>query len=116
MDVSPSIKRASELDTQFPLTKFHSQLIWRNFWRIRYLAGSVRSEGVLLILEVRRTQISDRIRKLQELVPNMDKVLKVHGNTLEKRCNSSSFGNGCLMLNCGMWLVLVSFPDGSDRA
>lgn len=27
MDVSPSSKRASELDTQFPPTKFHSQLV-----------------------------------------------------------------------------------------
>lgn len=27
-----------------------------------------------MIVQVRRTRISDRIRKLQELVPNMDKV------------------------------------------
>jgi hypothetical protein len=30
----------------------------------------------LLLTQVRRTKISERIRKLQELVPNMDKVLR----------------------------------------
>lgn len=37
--------------------------------------NSSRVQLFLCFWQVRRTRISDRIRKLQELVPNMDKVI-----------------------------------------
>ncbi|MBA0796309.1 hypothetical protein Gohar_021517, partial [Gossypium harknessii] len=97
MDVSPSSKRASELDTQFPLTKFHSQLKGEPSDQIFGGISNLIDVDMEKLLEdsvpcrvrakrgcathprsiaerVRRTRISDRIRKLQELVPNMDKV------------------------------------------
>jgi hypothetical protein len=39
----------------------------------------------LLLTQVRRTKISERIRKLQELVPNMDKVLPPSAATCTNR-------------------------------
>ncbi|KAB2048802.1 Transcription factor bHLH80 -like protein [Gossypium arboreum] len=96
MDVSPSSKRASELDTQFPPTKFHSQLKGEPSDQISGGISNLIDVDMEKLLEdsvpcrvrakrgcathprsiaerVRRTRISDRIRKLQELVPNMDK-------------------------------------------
>lgn len=48
---------------------------------------------MLLLCKVRRTRISDRIRKLQELVPNMDKVsyLLEFLVLLSKFCINSNF-------------------------
>ncbi|MFQ6650286.1 hypothetical protein Gotur_023271, partial [Gossypium turneri] len=97
MDVSPSSKRASELDTQFSPTKFHSQLKGEPSDQISGGISNLIDVDMEKLLEdsvpcrvrakrgcathprsiaerVRRTRISDRIRKLQELVPNMDKV------------------------------------------
>lgn len=31
-----------------------------------------------LLNQVRRSRISERLKKLEELVPNMDKVMKIH--------------------------------------
>ncbi|XP_038998297.1 transcription factor bHLH80-like isoform X1 [Hibiscus syriacus] len=96
MDVSPSSKTASELDTQFPPTKFHSQLKGEPSDQISGGISNLLDVDMEKLLEdsvpcrvrakrgcathprsiaerVRRTRISDRIRKLQELVPNMDK-------------------------------------------
>ncbi|KAK8492175.1 hypothetical protein V6N13_031804 [Hibiscus sabdariffa] len=96
MDVSPSSKRASELDTQFPPTKFRSQLKGEPSDQISGGISNLLDVDMEKLLEdsvpcrvrakrgfathprsiaerVRRTRISDRIRKLQELVPNMDK-------------------------------------------
>ncbi|KAG8472723.1 hypothetical protein CXB51_034596 [Gossypium anomalum] len=96
MDVSPSSKRASDLDTQFPPTKFHSQLKGEPSDQISGGISNLIDVDMEKLLEdsvpcrvrakrgcathprsiaerVRRTRISDRIRKLQELVPNMDK-------------------------------------------
>ncbi|XVF37291.1 hypothetical protein REPUB_Repub19eG0133400 [Reevesia pubescens] len=96
MDVSPSSKRATELDTQYPPTKYQSQLKGEQSgqissgisnlidmdmeklledsgpWRVRAKRGCA-THPRSIAERVRRTRISDRIRKLQELVPNMDK-------------------------------------------
>jgi hypothetical protein len=37
---------------------------------------------MIAYLQVQRTSISDRIRKLQEFVPNMEKVRKLEHNIL----------------------------------
>ncbi|XWS24773.1 hypothetical protein CRYUN_Cryun27aG0013000 [Craigia yunnanensis] len=92
IDVSSSSKRARDLDTQYPPTKFQSQLKGEQSGQISNLID-VDMEKLLeasvpcrvrakrgfathprsIAERVRRTRISDRIRKLQELVPNMDK-------------------------------------------
>ncbi|XVF73990.1 hypothetical protein PTKIN_Ptkin13bG0026000 [Pterospermum kingtungense] len=95
-DVSPSGKRARELDTQYPPTKFQSQLKGEQIGQISSGISNLIDMDMEKLLEysvpcrvrakrgfathprsiaerVRRTRISDRIRKLQELVPNMDK-------------------------------------------
>ncbi|KAK8994187.1 hypothetical protein V6N11_045295 [Hibiscus sabdariffa] len=96
MEVSPSSKRANELDTQFPPAKLHSQLKGEPSDQLsggisnlldvdmeKFLEHSVpcrvrakrgcATHPRSIAERVRRTRISDRIRKLQELVPNMDK-------------------------------------------
>ncbi|XVE55030.1 hypothetical protein DITRI_Ditri03aG0128400 [Diplodiscus trichospermus] len=96
IDVSPSSKRARELDTQYPPTKFQSQLKGELSGQISSGISNLIDVDMEKLLEdsvpcrvrakrgcathprsiaerVRRTRISDRIRKLQELVPNMDK-------------------------------------------
>ncbi|KAK6246553.1 hypothetical protein SCA6_009643 [Theobroma cacao] len=96
IDASPSSKRARELDTQYPPTKFQSQLKGEQRGQISSGVSNLIDVDMEKLLEdsvpcrvrakrgcathprsiaerVRRTRISDRIRKLQELVPNMDK-------------------------------------------
>ncbi|OMO53982.1 hypothetical protein CCACVL1_28163 [Corchorus capsularis] len=92
IDVSPSSKRNREPDSQFTPTKFQSQLKGEQSGGVSNLID-VDMEKLLedsvpcrvrakrgcathprsIAERVRRTRISDRIRKLQELVPNMDK-------------------------------------------
>ncbi|KAL4342478.1 hypothetical protein GQ457_08G008770 [Hibiscus cannabinus] len=96
MEVSPSSKRANELDTQFPPTKLPSQLKGEPSDQLSGGISNLLDVDMEKFLEhsipcrvrakrgcathprsiaerVRRTRISDRIRILQELVPNMDK-------------------------------------------
>ncbi|XP_022727811.1 transcription factor bHLH81-like isoform X2 [Durio zibethinus] len=96
IDVSSSTKQARELDTQYPPTKFQSQLKGEQSGQISSGISNLIDVDMEKLLEdsvpcrvrakrgcathprsiaerVRRTRISDRIRKLQELVPNMDK-------------------------------------------
>ncbi|XVF30094.1 hypothetical protein REPUB_Repub16aG0027300 [Reevesia pubescens] len=96
MDVSPSSKRARELDTQYPPTKFQTQLKGEQSGQSSSGISDLIDVDMEKLLEdsvpcrvrakrgcathprsiaerVRRTRISDRIRKLQDLVPNMDK-------------------------------------------
>ncbi|XP_039002357.1 transcription factor bHLH81-like isoform X2 [Hibiscus syriacus] len=102
MDVSPSSKRENELDTQFPPTKFHSHLARLRDKKREpsdQISGGISNlldvdmEKLLEVSvacrvrakrgfathprsiaeRVRRARISDRIRKLQELLPNMSK-------------------------------------------
>ncbi|KAK8545869.1 hypothetical protein V6N13_067128 [Hibiscus sabdariffa] len=96
VEVSPSSKRANELDTQFSPTKLHSQLKGEPSDQLSGGISNLLDVDMEKFLEhsvpcrvrakrgcathprsvaerVRRTRISDRIRILQELVPNMDK-------------------------------------------
>ncbi|XWS21935.1 hypothetical protein CRYUN_Cryun30bG0099300 [Craigia yunnanensis] len=96
IDVSPSSKRTRELDTQYPPTTFQSQLKGEQSGQISSGISNLIDVDMEKLLEdsvpcrvrakrgcathprsiaerVRRTRISDRIRRLQELVPNMDK-------------------------------------------
>ncbi|KAJ4701202.1 Transcription factor bHLH80-like protein [Melia azedarach] len=96
IDVSPSNKRVREDNTQFPSPKFHTQSKGEQSGQLPGAVsnlGDVEMEKLLedsvpcrvrakrgcathprsIAERVRRTRISDRIRKLQELVPNMDK-------------------------------------------
>ncbi|GKV09129.1 hypothetical protein SLEP1_g20674 [Rubroshorea leprosula] len=89
--VSSANKRLREADTQQPSTKFQSQLKGEQSGvsdlmdkdmervledsvpcRVRAKRGCA-THPRSIAERVRRTRISDRIRKLQELVPNMDK-------------------------------------------
>ncbi|GKV35210.1 hypothetical protein SLEP1_g43512 [Rubroshorea leprosula] len=91
VDVSSPNKRSREADTQHPSAKFQSQLKGEQSGtsnlmdvdmeriledsvpcRIRAKRGCA-THPRSIAERVRRTRISDRIRKLQELVPNMDK-------------------------------------------
>ena len=54
-----------------------SELVNTRLYRISLIFESVAeqlADVLILASQVRRTKISERIRKLQELVPNMDKV------------------------------------------
>lgn len=96
IDVSPSSKRSREIDPQHPSSKFSSQLKVEQSGQLHGgMSGLLDAEMEKLLEDsvpcrvrakrgcathprsiaerVRRTRISDRIRKLQELVPNMDK-------------------------------------------
>lgn len=91
-DSPPATKRAREVDPSQPSSKFSSQLKREQSAGIsslldiemeKLLEGSVpfrvrakrgcATHPRSIAERVRRTRISDRIRKLQELVPNMDK-------------------------------------------
>ncbi|MCE2055694.1 hypothetical protein HAX54_043197 [Datura stramonium] len=95
VDVSQSAKRAREGDSESSPRKLSSQLKGEPSGQLRGSGGSLDAEMEKLMDDlvpckvrakrgcathprsiaerVRRTRISDRIRKLQELVPNMDK-------------------------------------------
>ncbi|MCD7471857.1 hypothetical protein HAX54_012601 [Datura stramonium] len=97
VDVSQSAKRAREGDSESSPRKLSSQLKGEPSGQLRGSGGSLDAEMEKLMddlvpygvrakrgcathprsiaerSKVRRTRISDRIRKLQELVPNMDK-------------------------------------------
>ncbi|CAH9117497.1 unnamed protein product [Cuscuta epithymum] len=95
IDVSQSAKRSREADCQSPSSKLSSPLKGEHSRRLRSAGGSLDAEMEKMMDDlvpcrvrakrgcathprsiaerVRRTRISDRIRKLQELVPNMDK-------------------------------------------
>jgi hypothetical protein len=45
---------------------------------------------VNVTMQVRRTRISERIRKLQDLVPNMDKVTEPNSKVEIDRSNSAT--------------------------
>ncbi|KAH8480312.1 hypothetical protein H0E87_030536 [Populus deltoides] len=99
MDVSPSDKRAREVELQNPSARYPpppskgeqtgplraSSLIEMEMdklledsvpCRVRAKRGCA-THPRSIAERVRRTRISDRIRKLQELVPNMDKIHRV---------------------------------------
>ncbi|RAL54307.1 hypothetical protein DM860_001435 [Cuscuta australis] len=95
IDVSQSAKRSREADSQSPVSKLSSPLKGEHSRRLCSAGGSLDAEMEKMMDDlvpcrvrakrgcathprsiaerVRRTRISDRIRKLQELVPNMDK-------------------------------------------
>ncbi|KAJ9145940.1 hypothetical protein P3X46_028267 [Hevea brasiliensis] len=96
MDVSPSGKRAREVDLHHPSAKYPSLAKGEQSGQVPGGVSSLIEMDMEKLLEdsvpcrvrakrgcathprsiaerVRRTRISDRIRKLQELVPNMDK-------------------------------------------
>nr|GMD63792.1 transcription factor bHLH81-like [Ipomoea batatas]GMD70772.1 transcription factor bHLH81-like [Ipomoea batatas] len=95
IDVAQSAKRPREADSQSPSAKLSSPLKGEQSGRLRSAGGSLDAEMEKMMEDlvpcrvrakrgcathprsiaerVRRTRISDRIRKLQELVPNMDK-------------------------------------------
>ncbi|XP_059630951.1 transcription factor bHLH80 [Cornus florida] len=96
MEVSPSRKRAREGDSEHSSAKFSSKLKGEQSGQLHGGISGVLDADMDRLLEdsvpcrvrakrgcathprsiaerVRRTRISDRIRKLQELVPNMDK-------------------------------------------
>ncbi|KAG8660809.1 transcription factor bHLH81 isoform X1 [Manihot esculenta] len=96
MDVSPSGKRAREVELHHPSGRYPSLLKGEQSGEVPSRASSLIEMEMDKLLEdsvpcrvrakrgcathprsiaerVRRTRISDRIRKLQELVPNMDK-------------------------------------------
>ncbi|CAK9187378.1 unnamed protein product [Ilex paraguariensis] len=98
VDVSPSGKRSREEDSGHPSAKLSSQLKGEQSGQLHDGMGGFLDADMEKLLEdavpcrvrakrgfathprsiaerVRRTRISDRIRKLQELVPNMDKIL-----------------------------------------
>ncbi|KAG8633436.1 hypothetical protein MANES_18G104700v8 [Manihot esculenta] len=97
MDVSPSGEKAREVELHHPSTKYPSLLKGEQSGRVAGEVSTLMEMEIEKLLEdsvpyrvrakrgcathprsiaerVRRTRISDRIRKLQELVPNMDKI------------------------------------------
>ncbi|CAH2070676.1 unnamed protein product [Thlaspi arvense] len=88
IDVSPGSKRSREMEALFSSPEFTSQMKGEHSSGQVHAMDNVLEDSVAFRVRakrgcathprsiaerVRRTRISDRIRKLQELVPNMDK-------------------------------------------